>query len=202
MRYFSSFPYITYSLDSNTNPNVVVTNLFKRIGFLSKITDSAKFFYSYSIKESDTPEIIAHKLYGRADYYWIVTMFNNIIDPLIDWPKSYLNFQSYIIAEYGSLAVAQNTTHHYNKIITKTNSAGDISVVTDIVDADIYATLTSVVPDVYTFANGKTVSVLTTRELVSVYDYEYDLNEEKRTINLLKVEYLTQIATELKKLSV
>ncbi len=152
------------------------------------------------IKESDTPEIIAHKLYGSADYYWVVTMFNQILDPVLDWPMTSQAFDRYIQRKYGSIQVAKTTIHHYTKTITKMSSLGESSSATTTIDQDTYNSLTSVVPVVYSFGSGYTLTVTTTRDIVHVYDYEFDLNESKRSIKLLKEEYLTQARAELARL--
>lgn len=202
IRYFSNFPYLTYTLDPTVSiPNDIVTNLFRRVSFRDQLSLDARLFYPYTIKDGDTPEIIAHKLYGSADYYWIVTLFNNIIDPILDWPKPYRSFLSYIISKYGSIAVAQNTLHHYTKTITKTNSLGDTTITTFTIDETTYNSLTSVVPDAYQLSDGTTVTVTTTRAQVYAYDYEHEVNESRRSIKLLKVEYLEQVRAELAKVS-
>lgn len=202
IRYFSNFPVITYSLDpAATIASDLRTNIFRRVNFRDSISSNAKLFYPYTIKDGDLPEIIADKLYGSVDYYWIVTLFNNIVDPVLDWPQTYKVFQSFIVSKYGSLAVAKNQIHHYTKTITKTNSFGEKTVRTSIIDLETYNSLTSVVPVVYTFADNSTVTINTTRQIVYSYEYEESLNEEKRNIRLLKKEYLEQARSELAKLS-
>lgn len=203
IRYFSNFPIMTYSLDpSATEVTDLRTNIFRRVSFLKTISENARLFYPYSVKESDLPEIIADKLYGSVDYYWVVTLFNNIIDPIIDWPKTYQNFQSYIINQYGSIAAAKNQIHHYTKTISKVNSVGNSTSATYIIDLTTYNSLSSVVPQSFAFSNGSTVTVTTTRASVSSYAYEETLNESKRNIRLLKPDYLSLAKTELANLSV
>jgi len=203
IRYFSNFPIMTYSLDpSATEVPDLRTNIFRRVSFRETISENARLFYPYSVKESDLPEIIADKLYGSVDYYWVVTLFNNIIDPIIDWPKTYQNFQSYIINQYGSIAAAKNQIHHYTKTISKVNSVGNSTSATYIIDLTTYNSLSSVVPQSFAFSNGSTVTVTTTRASVSSYAYEETLNESKRNIRLLKPDYLSLAKTELANLSI
>ena len=202
IRYFRNFPIITYSLDpSATDTPDLRTNIFRRIGFRESVTENAQLFYPYNIKESDLPEIIADKLYGSVDYYWVVTLFNNIVDPIVDWPKTYQNLQSYIINKYGSIAAAKNQIHHYTKTISKVNSAGNSTSATYIIDLTTYNSLSSVVPQSFAFSNGSTVTVTTTRASVSSYAYEETLNEKKREIRLLKPEHLSLAKAQLERLS-
>lgn len=202
IRYFSNFPIITYSLNSSTTGVTDLrTNIFRRVAFRDNIITNAKLFYPYTIKDGDLPEIIADKLYGSVDYYWVVTLFNKITDPVLDWPKSYGAFQSFIVSKYGSIATAKNQIHHYTKTVTKVNNFGERSEHTYIIDSETYNSLTSVVPVVYTFPDQSTVTITTSRDVVYTYDYEDALNESKRKINLLKKEYLDQARAELAKLS-
>ncbi|NDB61251.1 hypothetical protein EB001_22850 [bacterium] len=39
------------------------------------------------------------------------------MDPQFDWPLSDINFKKYIIEKYGSVAAAQTSYHHYEKIV-------------------------------------------------------------------------------------
>lgn len=201
-RYFQYFPLITYSLDSNDlTANDIVQNIFRRIGFLDSLKSDARLFYPYTIMEGDTPEIIAHKLYGDPHLYWIVTLFNDILDPILEWPKTYSQFDQYIRDTYGSVATAQSTLHHYTKTITKVNSQGFETSETFVIDVDTYNALTSVVPESYTLTDGSTVTVTTTRAIVNVYEYEQAMNEAKRQIKLLKVDYVPLATKQLESLS-
>ena len=201
--YFSNFPFRGYTLNPNPQPGEFewVTDVFRRSAPIANLLTNKRLFYDYQIKDGDTSEIIAHKYYGSVNYHWVVNILNNILDPLLDWPKNYANFSSYIIDRYGSIAAAMSATHHYTMTQSKVDSLGNSSDQTFIIDATKYATLASVVPVVYTFANGNTVTVTTTRAIVDSYTYEQDLNEAKRNIVLLKVDYLPQIVRELETLA-
>jgi len=199
--YFNNFKGMTYTLEANTIPNQVLTNVLARVAFREGLISDAHLFYPYQVKESDSPEIIAHKLYGSPHDYWIVTLFNNIIDPLMDWPMTYISFQAYIIEEYGSLETAQTTIHHYEKIVEKTTSEGYYSSFTYWIDETEYDTLVVPIAEVFTFSDGSTASVTTSRNSVTVYDYETILNENRRNIKLLKPDYTSIVKQELERLS-
>lgn len=200
--YFSNFPFVNYSL--NQSPKVGeyqwVTDVLRRAAPIQSILKDKKLFYSYYIADEETPEMIADRQYGSVKYHWVVTMFNGIIDPLIEWPRKYSAMVTYITDKYGSVATALSTVHHYTMTETKTSSTGDTSYSTYQIDATKYAALASIVPVVYTFRTGGTVTVTTTRGSVNCYDYETDLNESRRSIILLKSAYLSQVVTELERL--
>lgn len=200
-KYFQNFPFRGYTLDPNAGVGdyVAVTDIFKRVRFRQQLLTNARLYYPYQIKDSDTPEIIAHKYYGSVDYYWVVLLVNNITDPLRQWPKNYAAFVRYIRDKYSSLENAQISIHHYEKIITKTNSAGEISQNITVIDETQYNTLSSVVPEVFT-SDTQTVTVTTTRRAIDAYTYEEQQNDLARNIFLLKSEYLSQVIEELESL--
>jgi len=201
-KYFQNFPFRGYTLDPNAGVGdyTAVTDIFKRVRFRSQLLQNARLYYPYQIKDSDTPEIIAHKYYGSVDYFWVVLLVNNITDPLRQWPRTYAAFNKYIVDKYSSLENAQISIHHYEKLITKTNSNGEISQNITVIDETQYNELVAVVPLVYTFSNGNTVSVEISRAAIDSYTYEEQQNDLARNIVLLKNDYLSQVVEELESL--
>jgi hypothetical protein len=201
-QYFRNFPLRSYTLDPNDLPGqyLVVTDIFKRVRVHSSVLNDARVYYPYQIKDGDTLENIAHRYYGQSEYYWVILLINEMIDPLRNWPKSYQAFLNYIEDQYGSIETAMNSIHHYEKIITKVNSGGETTTETYIIDLEEYNTLVNMVPEVYSFDDGGTVTVTTTRSSVDSYTYEENENEAKRSIILLKAQYVDQIKHELETL--
>ena len=97
--YFNHFP-LTYYSGSNTTSLNIVTNIIARFGFEKSLKQNSSAFYEYLIKESDTPEIIASKIYGSPERHWIVLAFNDIMDPQYDWPLQYDTLIKYIDQKY------------------------------------------------------------------------------------------------------
>ena len=65
-RYFNYFPKTNYTFDYKTkNITEVATNIISRYAFESSLKNNSLSFYDYSIQDSDTPEIIAFKYYGK-----------------------------------------------------------------------------------------------------------------------------------------
>ena len=69
--YFSTFPVIPYDAVGN-NDFKFVTNLLRRVSIRAKVKTSTALFDTYDVKNGETPEMIAHKLYGDTEYHWIV----------------------------------------------------------------------------------------------------------------------------------
>lgn len=198
--YFRNFPRTTYSLSDGKNLSEV-TNIFRRVRFIESVSRNAHYFYNYQIDDEETPEIIAHQVYKNQDYFYVVTMFNNITDPQLDWPMSYNTFQHYLVKEYGSVEYTQITTHHWQRTVTSVNSDGETTVWTFTIDEPSGPEAHDMTDHVYQFPDGSTVSVSTEDREVSIYDYETQLNNNKKSIRLLKPEYIGQVTSQLAKLA-
>jgi hypothetical protein len=199
--YFDNFPYFGYSLTGANTDIQWVTDVFRRTAPITDLLKNKQVFYTYLIADGETPEMIADRVYGSTKYHWVVTLLNNITDPLLDWPKSYANLVRFIVNKYGSVASAAGSIHHYTMTETKVDSLGNSSTATYIIDVTKYDSLSAPTPVVTTFSSGATVTLTTTRATVDNYTYEIDLNESKRSIQLLQPNFLPQIVTELESLS-
>ena len=87
--YFNAIPKIYYDSANNKNPKVV-TNLLRRVGLRAKVKTNSLLFDTYKVREGETPEIIAHKLYDDPELHWIVMLVNDVIDTAVDCINYYL----------------------------------------------------------------------------------------------------------------
>lgn len=216
--YFAKFPKIVYNQNFNNGaPNYdLVTNIFFRTMFREIAKNESVNYYLYDIKEYDTPDSVARDYYGHPEAYWMILYANDIIDPYYDWPLSGDNFDNYIIEKYGSLEYAMTTVHHYEKLITMTDSRTGTSttktLVIDQADArtvdgedlphDDYTTLAETYyPNVQgSFKDASSVTVVVTKQSVTIYDYEFNLNEAKRSIRLIRKSYYETFREQMEKL--
>ena len=150
-------------------------------------------------------EVIASKVYGSPERHWIVLMMNEKLDPQFDWPLSNRSLNRYIEKKYAAnagtgqsgLLWAQNNNHAYYMIEKRTTlSTGNYVENKVEISANDYANLTSTLVNT-TLADGETIQIDTSKDLKTYYQYEVDLNEEKRTINLLKPEFVVAVEEEL-----
>jgi hypothetical protein len=196
MQYFDSLPRLVKT-DAKGNASVY-TNLMARASVISSLMSNPAVYYTYDIQDGDTPEIIAHKYYGSVYRYWIVLFANNIIDPQWNWPMSGDVFNEYINSKYTEIN-PYSTIHQYQKIITQVDSGTNetttntVSITEEEYDSLVEGTHT------YSLPTGS-VTVTTTKNAQTVYDWEYQLNENNRNIKLLKSVYVDQIESEFRKL--
>ena len=212
-RFFNYFPKTLYTSNNLTAGVDTVTNIIARFGFESTLKNNSSAFSKYNIQESDTPEIIASKYYDNPERHWIVLLFNDIMDPQFDWPLQYQPFIDYVNTKYSANNYADtantgvtglawsmnvNNVQAYYKIVTRTNF-DNISIVEKLeVDANTYANVAASTTT-YTLQDGSTITQKVTKERKTYYDYEQELNEEKREIKLIKPEFVPQIEKEFKK---
>ena len=173
--YFSSFPSILYDSVGN-NDFKIVTNFLRRVSLRAKIREDTLLFDRYDVRGGETPEIIAHKLYGDSELHWIILILNNITDRYSQWPMSYSQFLSFLAEKYpfdSSLSTQLvDQTHHFE--ITQTS--GDTTVKINIGTVDTTSDLSATA--------------------VTNFEYEQDRQDNLRHIRLLDPSNLTQFISE------
>ena len=106
--FFDSMPKIIY--DSKGNGEVkIVTNLLKRVAVRTKIKTNSLILDTYNVKNGETPESIADKLYDDPELHWVVLMINDITDRYHQWPMYEQQFNTYVNEKYGN----PDGVHHY-----------------------------------------------------------------------------------------
>lgn len=215
-RYFNYFPKTLYSANNTVGGLETVTNIIARVGFESTLKENSSGFYEYNVQDSDTPEIIAGKYYGNPERHWIVLLFNDIIDPQFDWPLKYDSLIKYVDKKYSAngaanttvqtglaWAMSVNNVHAYYKIVSRltsdTTPFGTTIEEKIEVDANTWANI-AVSSTTYTLADGTTTVQSITKEKETYYAYELNSNEQKRSIKLLKSEFVPAVEKEFKKL--
>lgn len=197
MLYFENLPLISYP-DGRGN-NIYMKDLTTRVYIVSQLIKSPLSYYEYTLKEKDTPEIVAEKYYGSADDYWLVMVSNLLSDPQWDWPLSQYNLNKYIINKYGSIENS-NQIHHYEKTITYTDplTTEKQETITEI-GKEEYDNLIEFSRDCV-LPSGKTVIYSISKSFVTNYTYEEELNVSKQTINLININVANELKLQFKNL--
>lgn len=98
MSYFQNFPRVTYDFPDGVTRNI--NNLSLRAGIVEEFFELTTNFETYTIKDGDTPEIIAYEKYGDVNMHWIVMLSNNVFNIYKDWPKTSNQFEKWIYEKY------------------------------------------------------------------------------------------------------
>ena len=171
--YFDNFPVIRYGSTDGTIKNV--TNLLRRVAVRSKVKTNSSLFDTYNVKNVETPEIIADKLYDDPKLHWIIMLVNNVTDRYHDWPMSEQQFNSYLNEKYSN----PDGIHHYEI----SQESGDTTQKIEVYDPELISSDT----DAYTSATA-----ITNRE------FEESEQDKKRKIRLLDPVFVDQFVDEFK----
>ena len=161
--YFNSFPITIYDAVGN-GQSKFVTHLLKRVAVRAKTLASGALYDTYDVRNGETPEMIAHKMYGSTEYHWVVLLLNNITDRYHQWPMDTRQFLAHINDKYTNV----DATHHYEVYQKSGDTSIKINVGTTATDygasvetfnpsSDVdgeYVTTTTI----HTFSVGDTVS--------------------------------------------
>ena len=168
--YFDNFPTIPYDSEL-TGQFKDVKNLLRRVGVRAKVKSNASLFDTYDVKNGETPESIAFKLYGDAELHWVVMLLNDITDRYHDWPMSEAQFLQFVNEKYSNV----DAVHHYEI----SQSSGDTSVKINIgTDNTDYPTATA----------------------ITNFEHEQEQQDIKRKIRLLDPSFVTDFVEEFKSL--
>ena len=170
MSYFAQFPLIPYDSVGDGNFKLI-TNLLKRVGIRAKVKANVSVFDTYDLKEGETPEMIADKLYDDPELHWVVLLMNDITDRYHQWPLNHNQFIAHINDKYSNV----DATHHYEIEQTSGDTTIKINIGTD-----------------NTEHSGATA--------VTNYEYEVSQEDKKRKIRLLDPTYIGVFIAEYQKL--
>lgn len=215
-RQVPNFEYVNRNYNrKNSNDFLAVKNLFKRVKIRDDIFQNLAYFGKYTIIGDERPDNIADKVYGQAEYDWVILLANNILNIHNEWPLSNADFESVMLEKYGSYENL-NAVSHYEIREDVKNSLGQVLIsegtrvpekIIDnrkkISDVENPGYLKEYVP-YYIESNDPRLNkdVLYTNITVPVTNYQVEekINDEKRNIFVLKQSYLGIVLSDLDKI--
>ena len=139
-----------------------------------------------------------YELYNDSALSWTSstrTYIDYIMKPIIAAnPTKYAP----LVTSTTGITWAQTHIKNYFKIITTTANDGTITVEKITLDANTYANVGATSISATTQA-GEVVTIATTKDTQTYYDYEQEQNESKRNIKLLKKEFVSEVEKEFKR---
>jgi len=199
--FFQSQPDFYYPYKSGLK---LSKNLFRRVRFRDNLNALYLNSIRYTIQDGETPEIISKKQYDSTDWYWTILLVNNIINIESQWPKTATQLDASIEKFYGDTA---NTTKHWETRQVKTS--GGVEVLKSGIVVELYQGTTaqqspSYFPNYnFTYKDGNATVTLTAPNVLSKItnrEFEYNQNENKKEIYLIKNQFLSMLEEEIKTL--
>jgi hypothetical protein len=192
--YFSKIPnfeYVSRLPDARISDYIPVKNIFMRGKLREDIFQDASVFTKYKIKGDDRPDNVAYELYGDANLDWLVLTCNNIINVYDEWPMTQFDLENYLLEKYVTYDNI-NAIHHYETTEVK-NSLGSIITSAGLqVDSDFSVS----------FYDDQIEGMTTVFPVVSVTNYEYEenLQNDRRNIFILKSRFLNIVKDDLEEM--
>lgn len=208
MGYFRELPDLEYlsPLPDRTSSSdyVTVKNIFRRIKIRDDLKGSLVAFNKYQIMDGMRPEQVAQDLYGSQNLDWVVLISAGITNVRDQWPLSNKDIYDY---SYNIYKESLSDTHHYetlevkdslNRVILKKGNIVDYNFKSPRPDTDTEPTKSYI--KYYDSNLGQTITKYDIVTNITNYEYETLKNEEKRSIYVLKREYLQQFLNESRKI--
>ena len=186
--YFSNYPTTIIKQDGVSKQ---ITNLSRYPRISNDILAKSYEYYDYVIGNDERPDQVSYLQYGDTKFYSIILLTNNIRNIWTEWPLGQNGFESFIINKYGSVADAQSGVYRYlaKQDIYKAES-GSLS---ELIIANTEAVDGTTITD-YSLVSD------TDYETKSNYEREFELNDAKRNIKLVRPERVKDLERELKTL--
>jgi hypothetical protein len=172
--YFRQFPVLRGKFDGTFKG---ITDIFLRVAPKTPIKNT-EFLETTYIENGETPELLAYKMYGREDYHWVLLLVNNIVDVREEWPRKDRDLYSYCVEKYGENNIYQ-AVHHYRTTDMLATQGVPQGIIVDYNSAKVLS--------------GE-------HEPVSNWDYEVELNEQKRQIKYIPRELIGKFVAEFQRL--
>jgi len=221
-RQVPNFEYVSRLTGSkNISDYVPVKNLFKRAKLRPDIEGNLAYFQNYTIIGDERPDNVAYKFYDDSTLDWLILLSNNIVNIQTEWPLPQRAFDEYLLEKYRTqdayikyfkllganvspsevpviseeeaYHILYNGIHHYETKEVRNNSG------TIIVPAGIRVPKDYKV-SFFDYNLDRYVDVLNVAQEVTNYQYEEELQNNKRTILVLKSEYLRLVFDDIERL--
>ena len=165
---------------------ILVKNIFRRVKLRDDLEKNFTVFDKYEIPEGARPDNVAEELYESSNLDWVVLTVAGILNVRNEWPLSNHDLYNYANDKYGD---SLNSNRFFETTEVKDSSGRLILPKGKVVDSNF------TIPK-----PGEPTAVLNPVVGISNYEYETRLNDEKRNINILRVEYLTQFLDDMREI--
>ena len=187
--YFRKLPNLDYpsllkTKQSNTD-YVETKNLFRRVKIREDLFSNFVVFDQYKVIGDERPDNVAEKVYGDDNLDWVILMSNNIIDVKNEWPMTQSDLSTYINEKYTQKELSH--IHHYETIEFRDRNNQLLVPAGKVVDESF--TIEYYLGQSGLRNNGQLKTASPIRS-VNNYENEVEINNKKRTINVVKEDIL------------
>jgi len=190
MGYFRELPNLLYPSflpEKTSSLNfTLVKNVFRRVKVRDDLYKNFVVFDKYEIPEGARPDTVAENLYGTSLLDWVVLTVAGIINVRNEWPLSNRDLYNYCSDKYGD---SLNSVRFFETKEVKN------------IDGKLILPKGKIVDSNFTIPKpGEPSATLNPVIGISNYEYETALNEEKRNINVLREENITEFLDDMREI--
>ena len=190
MGYFRELPNLRYPSflqeKGSSFDYVEAKNLFRRTKLRDDLQNNFTTFDKYEIIEGMRPDNVALELYESDQFDWVVLLVAGITNVRNEWPLNNRDLYNYSLSKYGD---SLNSNRFFETTEVKDSSGRLILPKGKVVDSNF----TIPKPGAPTATINPVVGI-------SNYEYETRLNDEKRNIFVLRLEYLQEFVNDFRDL--
>ena len=115
--YFKDFPKFLYDFKYGTTEETqtsVVLDITRNIRFRQELLSNVTVYDEYDIRDGETMEIIAEKVYGNPNYHWILMLANDRYDYLNDFPLQTHQLEKHCATKYNPELVSNAGSWYFS----------------------------------------------------------------------------------------
>tara|TARA_B100000131_G_scaffold84056_1_gene81049 strand:- start:2596 stop:3267 length:672 start_codon:yes stop_codon:yes gene_type:complete len=187
--YFRKLPNLDYptllKTKQSNNDYIETKNLFRRVKIREDLFSNFVVFDQYKIIGDERPDNVAEKVYGDDNLDWVILMSNNIIDVKNEWPMTQSDLNTYINEKYTQKELSH--IHHYETIEFRDRNNQLLVPAGKVVDESF--SIEYYLGESGLRNNGQLKTASPIRS-VNNYENEVEINDKKRTINVIKEDVL------------
>ena len=190
MGYFREIPnlrYPSFLQEKGSSFDYVETkNLFRRTKLRDDLQNNFTLFDKYEIVEGMRPDNVAQELYESDQFDWVVLLVAGITNVRNEWPLSNRDLYYYALDKYGD---SLNSNMFFETTEVKDTSGRLILPKGKVVDQNF------TIPK-----PGAPNATINPVVGISNFEYETRINDEKRNIFVLRLEYLQEFVNDFREL--
>lgn len=196
--FFNNFPSVKYR--GRYAPNILAA-----VRLEYDVLQTSEVYHPFLIAEGDRPDIVANLYYADPEADWLIYLANNYTDINNQWPLTSTQFAEMIDRTYGFSESSQVKHYVLKRNIPSLAQEQYDNIPNDMRKYWVWNQNTNVydITDMYVTLSPQSFEALEARERVywtpvTIYDYEFALNEQKRTIRLIDRRYKSTLEESLK----
>ena len=190
MGYFRELPNLRYPSflqeKGSSFDYVEAKNLFRRTKLRDDLQNNFTLFDKYEIVEGMRPDNVAQELYESDQFDWVVLLVAGITNVRNEWPLSNRDLYYYALDKYGD---SLNSNMFFETTEVKDTSGRLILPKGKVVDQNF------TIPK-----PGAPNATINPVVGISNFEYETRINDEKRNIFVLRLEYLQEFVNDFREL--